>query len=878
MKKLATLFVATTLAVGSMGTVAFGSVFADIKSVPWPGAATFIDQAQSVGLMNGYDENGKKYCKPRNNVTYAETLQMIYSIMKVNGGQDVTTSDVTKWTAVLTAYNIPSWAYAATVYALENKLIGNNDLTKLRNGTENATREDVGVIFGKAMSVLYPVNNTATLSYKDKSKVTAASVPYLALLNGMKIMVGDSDNNFNPKAKINRSEMAVLSVKTYNTLKSSTAPVTPPAPTSGTVSGVVVNSMVLSNGDIFLSVTPTNGTGLNLFGKKADVAVTYEKETVSLANIGTGDTVTITYNGENLKSVVINKSVAGINTKKTFPLSEITTTRLTVKDGSKAVDYRMDRNVVVYVGDKKQDLDYLISAKKDAEYNVTLTFDKDNYVTKIEAIKNANNPLTGDLSYLSDTRVTIKVGSKEYDYTLSDGDVAVKYDGKTVLFSNLKSDYKRTNHMVTLKLDAKGYVTTINIDYKEDETHGTLSHMNSRKVELSANGETYTYDIDEDTTIKIDGKTKKAADLIDTYKDKPYLIALDVDRDNYAREVLATTKNLGLSKGTLKDVTSTKIKIEVNGKSVEYTLNDPTVKIDGKTVAFSTFKSTFSDYTYEVELGFDSSEKVTSITGKNAKATKGTLKSIEPTKETITITAGGVDYTYNLTSSVSATLDRSSISIKKLDEEIDYVGRNKIDVSLTMSGSDVSKITATIHSGTTSSNAVVLRSLDVWSIRVLKGSDYVDYLFADGQIDMTLDGKDTSVNKLNAALDDLYNDEVVSVTLSFNSREEVTKLVAKVAKKSDVSTTSTKGNLQSVSSSSKKLVIEDSAGKSHTWYATSSAKVYYNLGSRYSDDYDRNLAGLDDFLYDCDREGDDCYVVFTTNSNGEVTRIDAEDD
>ena len=70
MKKWVAWVMAASMAAGSMGVTAYGSVFTDIGSVPWPGAATFIDQAASMGLMNGYNENGKKYCKPRNNVSY----------------------------------------------------------------------------------------------------------------------------------------------------------------------------------------------------------------------------------------------------------------------------------------------------------------------------------------------------------------------------------------------------------------------------------------------------------------------------------------------------------------------------------------------------------------------------------------------------------------------------------------------------------------------------------------------------------------------------------------------------------------------------------------------------------------------------------------
>ena len=56
MKRFLALATTAALLVGSTGISAYGSTFADINQVPWPGAATFIDQAASLGLMSGYSE------------------------------------------------------------------------------------------------------------------------------------------------------------------------------------------------------------------------------------------------------------------------------------------------------------------------------------------------------------------------------------------------------------------------------------------------------------------------------------------------------------------------------------------------------------------------------------------------------------------------------------------------------------------------------------------------------------------------------------------------------------------------------------------------------------------------------------------------------
>ena len=115
------IFTAAAIAVSGLGsTMAYASVFADINSVPWPGAAQYIDEAYDLGLMAGYVENGKRYCKPKNNITYCEAAQLMYAIMSSYSGTSVSSSVVSKWTNVMASKKIPSWAYNAVAYALEN--------------------------------------------------------------------------------------------------------------------------------------------------------------------------------------------------------------------------------------------------------------------------------------------------------------------------------------------------------------------------------------------------------------------------------------------------------------------------------------------------------------------------------------------------------------------------------------------------------------------------------------------------------------------------------------------------------------------------------------------------------------------------------------
>jgi len=349
-------------------------------------------------------------------------------------------------------------------------------------------------------------------------------------------------------------------------------------------------------------------------------------------------------------------------------------------------------------------------------------------------------------------------------------------------------------------------------------------------------------------------------------------------------KITATTKNSALSEGTLKSITSSKITVTVNSKSYDYDLKDPEIKIDGKSVSLSDFRKDYKDYTYTVSLTFNSKGEVTAITGKNTKATKGTLRTIEPAKDEITIVAGGVKYTYDIDSDVSVKLDGSSSTVSKLDRALTDKGKNEeIKIELTLNSKDkVTKITATYEDEDTAEETVKgeLREVDLHEIKVRVDSKTKRYYFTSGSITITLDGKSISESDLDDELDDLRSDEVITATLYLNSGDEVFKVVAKIVDEDDAEDKPKEGNLYKVETSDDEIVIKDKSGTKYTWETKSSVKVSYSINDKKTydkDNYDNNLSGLKRFLRDCDDENDYCYVELTISS-GKVTKIAASDD
>lgn len=781
MKRFLTLATTAALVLGSTNAVAFGSTFADINTVPWPGAATFIDEAASLGLMSGYTENGKKYCKPRNKVTYCEATQLMYSIMKTYYKQDVTNETITKWKPIMDAYKIPSWAYNAVAYALDKGILVTNDLTKFMKGNtqQNANREDVGVIFGKALGKVYTVDMDAKLTFKDAGSISKASVPYLDLLYDKNIMVGDDYNNFNPKVNINRSEMAVLSVKTYKLLtgsgSSGSTTTKPETPSNGSVTGTIVNVSVLENGDLFCSVKTNTGTGLNLFGKKGTAKAYYDGKEIDFSEIGTGDSVSLSYANGDIKTITVTKSVNGIGSKQTFNLVDMTSNKITVKDGSKEKTYTMADDVKVYLDDKSTTPSRIYSALDNGDdFSVTIYLNADDKVTKLYATTKNDNPKSGLLTDLDDDELTIKVNGKSYDYDV-DSDVDVKDELTDYSFSDLKKHYDDTDFYVTLTTNSKNAVTKITVNYAEDEVNGVLTDVTSRKLTIKAQGDTYTYNLDSDVDVKVDGKSKDIDFLKENHEKTSYRVSLTLNRDDDVTDIVAIEESMGESKGIIKRLSSSTIEIKNDkGDTFSYDLLDDTDDIDvtlnGKSADFDDLKDKYKEYDIRAELSFKN-KQVSKIVAVNTEADKGELRAID--EDEITILVDGDKFTYDLDDDVEVTLEDDDYSLSKLIKAFEDYENFEVKLKFNSSKSKVTEIEAEYSS----SKREVKGDLDGISSSYIKVDGKKYYLSKDFDKDDDVYGDAKDYDDLDDKYDDGDGTDFI-IKLKLNSSGEVTRIDA----------------------------------------------------------------------------------------------------
>ncbi len=698
MKRFLTLITTASLLFAGNAMPIYGAAtFADINKVPWPGAATFINQASELGLMSGYSEGGKKYCKPRNAVTYCEATQLMYSIMKTYYKEDVSAATIDKWKPIMIAYHIPSWAYSAVAFSLEKGIVVTSDLSKFmdKNTQKNANREDVGVLFGKALGKIYSVDMNAKLKYADVASITKTSVPYLGLLYDQKIMVGDDYNKFNPKQRINRAEMAVLSVKTYHQLlgPDSTAPTDP---NNLKQKGSVITTFVSVNGDLNCVLQTADGKKLSLTGKPSDVKVSEDGKTIAFTALNAGDSVEVTYQGSTLKAIarIPEKSID----KGSFVLDDMYGMKLTVVDGSKKVNYNMSDRVAVSINDVTSSPAKLYSAFGDGtKFMVHLYVNDAGEVNKVLAEEIKNGPKTGQITELTKRKIEIKADGRHYSYEL-DKNVDVKDALTEYDLDDLIDKYDDVDMFVTLTTDKVGVVTTITLNYSESEEQGILTDMTSRRLTITSKGKEYTYEYDNDTRVTVDGKKQDVKYLRDHYEDTSYRVALTINRYDEVTEVIAVKESMGASDGIILYLSSDEIEIEdaqkqkhtyqlMDGRDLEVLVNDRSSSLDS-------LRDVYRTYDYQAKLTFKN-KKVSKIEAVNMEADNGMLRSIAQNE--ITIQLEGDQFTYDLDRDVRVRGDVDSL--ETLIDEYRHFEDFRVDLKFNSSRSKVVEITAKYDKG-----------------------------------------------------------------------------------------------------------------------------------------------------------------------------------
>ena len=607
MKRKMAMALAAVLVAGSLPVTASAATFTDINEVSW--ASSTIQAVSDKGLINGYEDGT---FRAKNNVTYSEAMVMVYNLMSKTGNLKTSaTNTLSIYQSVLNTYKIPTWSQSTVAYGLSAQILMAADLPKFTtNGVSNpATRQDVAVMFGRALSEKYDIYAGTGVNYNDVWRISDEAMPYVDLLTRLGIVTGDDNGNFNPTANITRAEMAVMMNKTYDLLSNELA-------NTGEITEIVNH-----DGDYYdVDVKMDNGERNRLTLSDDNISV-YNKDgsrELPISSLSKGDRVSLVFDGLVITKIYLLDEEASaqekydavgyiyslkdgylnlesentgettkykINTNCTYYLDGKKTTESAIKD---VIDDNSDKYVYAglytetkneKVDGKRQDVLYANAVYVTVKDEYTQTGEVTDFTSTTVYYKASGSNARKSADFASDCEFYIgdkKSSAKDLEEMAESGTVYVKVtvNSKGKATKVVMTEDKFTDNTASSTYTVKGFNKDrivvsrggTSTTYEFGSTSDITYYVWEKKwEERSFKGAESYYDADPDdgersyTTMYARLNFDKSGKLTAIY------MAKDNDRENAFGEAEATEK-----KGTVESIKDGKLKFKTS--STEYTL------------------------------------------------------------------------------------------------------------------------------------------------------------------------------------------------------------------------------------------------------------------------------------------------------------------
>lgn len=554
MKKYAVTALAAAVCL-TVSATGYGAVFSDVgSSLKW--AESYINSVYESGLMVGdYNDYGARIFRGNENITYSEAAQLVYSMTVKSGfATDVTELGIDRYSMEMANEGIDEWAKKPVAFCMEKGIISSYELTKFKENGQNVkiSREDMCVMFGKALALSYSVSSGTSLSFNDTWNISAAAKPYVELLNKLGIISGDENNNFNPKVNITRAETAVIASKTYEVMKQKI--VTNPESGYTQTSGTVV-SVYESNGTYVLRLTTSDGVAGFVL---TDATPVYNNASsnVGPSGLGLGDSVTVYSSGASIARVVITKDIVtdpgNVNmpqfTNQIKDKGELISAGeykigLIDKRGDK-VYYTVARDAKITLNGRDATLRQLSDRVKGDAY-VEVTVELNSSTQEAEVVTAVEQKYTSDtegkIRNINKRSISIESGSKSYSYDMADS-VSVKYNGSSSSLSALVSafdDLTGSKYIdVELTLNSDDEVTkivaessTYDPDADDKEYSGSISDLDKDEIKVGSKRYKLSSSVRVDIVVG-DDDIDDIDDLVELYEGGDAEIKVDVTVKN----------------------------------------------------------------------------------------------------------------------------------------------------------------------------------------------------------------------------------------------------------------------------------------------------------------------------------------------------------
>lgn len=834
MKRKMAMALAAVLVAGSLPVTASAATFTDINEVTW--ASSTIQAVSDKGLINGYEDGT---FRAKNNVTYSEAMVMVYNLMSKTGNLKASaTNTLSIYQSVLNTYKIPTWSQSTVAYGLSAQILMAADLPKFTtNGVSNpATRQDVAVMFGRALSEKYDIYAGTGVNYNDVWRISNEAMPYVDLLTRLGIVTGDDSGNFNPTANITRAEMAVMMNKTYDLLSNELA-------NTGEITEIVNH-----DGDYYdIDVKMDNGERNRLTLSDDNISV-YNKDgsrELPISSLSKGDKVSLVFDGLVITKIYLLDEEASAQAKYdvtgyiySLKESEVNFESENTGETSK---YKLDENCTYYLDGKKV-------TRKDLQNTIDDNSDKYAYAGLMTTTENEKvNGVRQDVVYVTAMYVTIM---DEYTHT-----------GEVTDFSSSSVSYKMSGS--NANKDAK---FASGCEFYIGDKKSDLDDLEK----LADSGTTYIK-----ITVNKDGKATKIIMAEDKFQD--------------TSTVNATYR--------VKGITDDYIRVSEGGETVDYSFGSKSnvafYTWDGKRFNEVDFDDAekFCDDDHEItvggekvsqdvyaRIGFGDGKKVSSVylaTESDKESAFGSSEASER-KGTVEYIKDG-KLKFKTSSTEYSLLNEYNVNPKdKYDSDIENIYANNFKYPLTIGGAQTSSLTvltrmANCDDVTLYAEVYVNDNNEITRIDArLTAAEGKLVEYDKGKKEFTLETPDGSQFKLytvsNPKTDsDDYDAEDLettgyrgsSVELEFNNDGEISKIIV-----TDSSYNSgTKRVKGTASLDGSKIKID---GKSYSWdsktYITSSSFTYSS-----KDMFERMLKDKDI----------EVYVEATISDSNKVERINA---
>lgn len=659
MKRKMAMALAAVLVAGSLPVTASAATFTDINEVSW--ASSTIQAVSDKGLINGYEDGT---FRAKNNVTYSEAMVMVYNLMSKTGNLKASaTNTLSIYQSVLNTYKIPTWSQSTVAYGLSAQILMAADLPKFTtNGVSNpATRQDVAVMFGRALSEKYDIYAGTGVNYNDVWRISDEAMPYVDLLTRLGIVTGDDSGNFNPTANITRAEMAVMMNKTYDLLSNELA-------NTGEITEIVNH-----DGDYYdVDVKMDNGERNRLTLSDDNISV-YNKDgsrELPISSLTKGDRVSLVFDGLVITKIYLLDEEASaqekydavgyiyslkdgylnlesentgettkykINTNCTYYLDGKKTTESAIKD---VIDDNSDKYVYAglytetkneKVDGKRQDVLYANAVYVTVKDEYTQTGEVTDFTSTTVYYKASGSNARKSADFASDCEFYIgdkKSSAKDLEEMAESGTVYVKVtvNSKGKATKVVMTEDKFTDNTASSTYTVKGFnkdriivsrggtSTTYEFGSTSDITYYIWEKGATKWNEVSFRGAESFYDEDDLEDGQKPYNTMYARMNFDkSGKITAIYMVKDGDRENAFGEAEETER-----KGTVEYIKDGKLKFKTS--STEYTLqskyDEDSLEIGGaptSSLTVLTRMANCDDVTLYAEIKADGNNKITDI-------------------------------------------------------------------------------------------------------------------------------------------------------------------------------------------------------------------------------------------------------------------------